>query len=48
MGYSLAQEARVTVKIILAVFEIMTLSVQMTLLGDDVKLRALLNPSFLS
>ena len=30
MGYSLAQEARVTIKIILAVFEIMTLSVQMT------------------
>ena len=29
MGYSLAQEAKVTIKIILAVFEIMTLSVQM-------------------
>ena len=39
MGYSLEQEAKVTIKIILAVFEIMTISVQMTtFLGDDVKL----------
>ena len=35
MAYSLEQEAKVTIEIILAVFEIMTLSV---LLGDNVKL----------